>query len=227
MDDSQNMTRASSPKQTLFDALAVIARALGHGARLELLDYLAQGERSVEELAQLSALSVANTSKHLQQLKAAGLVNARRDGKYVRYRLGDERVLDALAALRGIAQAHVGEVDALIASYLQGRDALEPVPAEDLLERAEQGLVTVLDVRPAEEYAQGHLPGAINVPLERLQERLAELPTDRQVVAYCRGPWCVLSFDAVARLRAAGFDARRLANGLPEWRHAGLPVAQG
>ena len=218
------MHKTLGPKQALFEHLAAIARALGHGARLELLDFLAQGERSVEDLARVAGLSIANTSKHLQQLKAAGLVAARRDGKHIRYTLGDERVLDAVAALRAIAQAHLGAVEDLVASYLKGRDALEPVPAEDLLERVRDGLVTVLDVRPPEEYAQGHVAGALNVPLDRLQERLKDLPPDREVVAYCRGPWCVLSFEAVARLREAGFDARRLQDGLPEWRRAGLPV---
>jgi ArsR family transcriptional regulator len=219
------MSKSTGPKQQLFEHLALIARALGHSARLELLDYVAQGERSVEELTRLTGLSVANTSKHLQQLKAAGLVDARRDGKYVRYSLGDTQVLDAVAALRGIAEARNGALGELLDRYLTQRDALEPVPAADLLARARDGLVTVLDVRPAEEFAQGHLPGAINLPLERLEARLAELPADRQIVAYCRGPWCVLSFEAVARLRAAGFDARRLKDGLPEWRHAGLPLA--
>lgn len=218
------MSQAPGPKQALFEHLAIVARALGHGSRLELLDFLAQGERSVEDLAQVAGLSMANTSKHLQQLKAAGLVQARRDGKHIRYRLGDERVLDALGVLRAIAAAHIGAVEDLVASYLKGRDALEPVPAQDLLERVRDGLVTVLDVRPPEEFAQGHVAGALNVPLERLQDRLKELPTDREVVAYCRGPWCVLSFEAVARLRAAGFAARRLQDGLPEWRRAGLPV---
>jgi ArsR family transcriptional regulator len=218
------MPLPQGPKQALFEHLAVVARALGHGARLELLDFLAQGERSVEDLAKVSGLSVANTSKHLQQLKAAGLVQAQRDGKYIRYMLGDERVLDAVAALRAIAQAHLGAVEDLVASYLKGRDALEPVPAADLLERVRDGLVTVLDVRPPEEFAQGHVAGALNVPLDRLQERLKDLPPDREVVAYCRGPWCVLSFEAVARLREAGFEARRLQDGLPEWRRAGLPV---
>lgn len=218
------MPQPQAPKQALFEHLAVVARALGHGARLELLDYLAQGERSVEDLARVAGLSVANTSKHLQQLKAAGLVEARRDGKHVRYTLGDERVLDAVAALRAIAQAHIGAVEDLVTSYLKGRDALEPVPADELLERVRDGLVTVLDVRPPEEYAQGHVAGALNVPLDRLQERLKDLPPDREVVAYCRGPWCVLSFEAVARLRAAGFAARRLQDGLPEWKQAGLPV---
>ena len=185
------MSKPQGPKQALFEHLAAIARALGHGARLELLDFLAQGERSVEDLARVAGLSIANTSKHLQQLKAAGLVAARRDGKHIRYTLGDERVLDAVAALRAIAQAHLGAVEDLVASYLKGRDALEPVPAEDLLERVRDGLVTVLDVRPPEEYAQGHVAGALNVPLDRLQERLKDLPRDREVVAYCRGPWCV------------------------------------
>jgi rhodanese-related sulfurtransferase/DNA-binding transcriptional ArsR family regulator len=221
------MTETATPKQQLFEHLALIGRALGHAARLELLDYLAQGERSVEELVRLTGLSVANTSKHLQQLKAAGLADARREGKYIRYRLADDRVLDAIAALRGIAADQSDAVGTLLDSYLTRRDALEPVPAQELLERARDGLVTVLDVRPAEEFAQGHLPGAINIPLERLKERLAELPADRRVVAYCRGPWCVLSFEAVAELRGAGFDARRLENGLPEWRRAGLPLARG
>jgi rhodanese-related sulfurtransferase/DNA-binding transcriptional ArsR family regulator len=218
------MPQVRGPKQALFEHLAVIARALGHAARLELLDFLAQGERSVEDLAQVSGLSIANTSKLLQQLKAAGLVEARREGKRVHYALGDERVLDAVAALRGLAEAHVGAVHDLVKSYLTRRDALEPVPATELLERMRDGLVTVLDVRPPEEYAQGHVPGALNVPLDRLRETLENLPTDREVVAYCRGPWCVLSFEAVARLREAGFEARRLENGLPEWRRAGLPV---
>jgi rhodanese-related sulfurtransferase len=218
------MPQTPGPKQALFGHLAIVARALGHGSRLELLDFLAQGERSVEDLSQVAGLSIANTSKHLQQLKAAGLVQARRDGKHIRYILGDERVLDILAILRALAAAHIGAVEELVAIYLQGRDALEPVPAQDLLARVRDGLVTVLDVRPPEEFAQGHLAGALNVPLERLEERLKELPTDREVVAYCRGPWCVLSFEAVARLRAAGFTARRLQEGLPEWRRAGLPL---
>ncbi|WP_020505010.1 ArsR/SmtB family transcription factor [Lamprocystis purpurea] len=215
------------PKQALFAQLAIIARALGSGARLELLDYLAQGERSVEDLARVTGLSVANTSKHLQQLKAAGLAQARRDGKHVRYALADDQVLDAVAALRGLAETRSRAVADLLASYLKERDALEPVPAADLLERVRDGLATVIDVRPAEEYAQGHIAGALNVPLDQLQERLRGLPREREIVAYCRGPWCVLSFEAVARLRAAGFTARRLADGLPEWRQAGLPTRVG
>lgn len=218
------MPRSPGPKQALFEQLAVVARALGSAARLELLDFLAQGERSVEELAAASGLSLANTSKHLQQLKAAGLVQARREGKHVHYRLGDERVLDAVADLRHLAESHLHQVGSLITSYLTSRDALEPVPASVLLDRVRNGLVTVVDVRPPEEYAQGHIPGAVNVPLDRLESRLGELATEREIIAYCRGPWCVLSFEAVARLRAVGIRARRLADGLPEWRRAGLPV---
>jgi rhodanese-related sulfurtransferase/DNA-binding transcriptional ArsR family regulator len=221
------MSSKQEPKQALFEQLAVVARALGSAARLEILDYLAQGERGVEDLARVAGLSVANASKHLQQLKGVGLVEARRDGKHIRYRLGDERVLDAVADLRALAEAHLGRVEALLASYLQSRDGLEPVPPAELLERARQGLVTVIDVRPPEEFAQGHIAGALNIPLAKLERHLAQLPREREVVAYCRGPWCVLSFEAVARLRSAGIQARRLADGLPEWRRAGLPVETG
>jgi len=208
----------------LFEQLAVVARALGSSARLEILDFLAQGERSVEDLAQVAGLSMANTSKHLQQLKTAGLVEAHRDGKHIRYRLGDERVIDAIGNLRTLAEAHLDQVAELVESYLRSRDALEPVPTTELLERARQGLVSVIDVRSPEEYSQGHIAGALNIPLNRLEQRLAELPQDREIVAYCRGPWCVLSFEAVSRLRRAGIEARRLADGLPEWRRAGLPI---
>jgi rhodanese-related sulfurtransferase/DNA-binding transcriptional ArsR family regulator len=221
------MSSRQEPKQALFEQLAVVARALGSAVRLEILDFLAQGERNVEELAQVADLSVANTSKHLQQLKAAGLVQAQRDGKHIRYRLADDRVLDAMADLRMLAEAHVEGVGNLVASYLRSRDALEPVPAPELLERARDGLVTVIDVRPPEDYEQGHIVGALNIPLDKVKTRLGELPRDREIVAYCRGPWCVLSFEAVARLRKAGIDARRLEDGLPEWRRAGLPVEPG
>ncbi|MCG6862188.1 MAG: metalloregulator ArsR/SmtB family transcription factor [Chromatiaceae bacterium] len=218
------MSRSQEPKRALFEQLALVARALSSAVRLEILDFLAQGERSVEELAQVANLSVANTSKHLQQLKAAGLVEAQRDGKHIRYRLADDRVLDAIGNLRLLAEAHLNEVDDLVASYLRSRDALEPVPAATLLERARDGLVTVIDVRPPEEYVQGHIAGALNIPLDKLETHLQELPRDREIVAYCRGPWCVLSFEAVARLRDAGLEARRLQDGLPEWRRAGLPI---
>lgn len=220
-------SRAANPKRELFEQLASMARAFGSAARLELIDYLAQAERTVEDLSRVAELSIANTSKHLQQLKAAGLVQARRDGKHVWYRLADDRVLDAVGALQELAREHLEEVQALVASYLERRDGLEPVPAQELLERARDGLVTVIDVRPPEEYAQGHIAGALNVPLDKLSRELAKIPREREVVAYCRGPWCVLSFEAVARLREAGLTARRLDGGLPEWRHSGLPVESG
>lgn len=212
------MSRTPGPKQALFEQLAILARALGSGARLELLDFLAQGERSVEALARVAGLSIANTSKHLQQLRAAGLAVARREGKQVYYSLADARLLDVLAGLRALAESHLAQVEALIASYLHSRDDLEPLPAGELLDRVRDGLVTLVDVRPPEEFAQGHISGALNIPLEGLEERLRELPAEREVVAYCRGPWCVLAYEAVSRLRAKGYRARRLDRGYPEWR---------
>ena len=218
------MSRTKGPKQALFGQLARVAQALASDSRLEILDYLAQGERGVDDLARAAGLSVANTSKHLQQLKGVGLVEARRDGKQVFYALADDRVLDALATLRALAESHTEEVKTLVASYLHARDQLEPVPAQELLSRANSGLVTVLDVRPPEEFAQGHIPGALNIPLDDLASQLHALPNNQEVIAYCRGPWCVLSFEAVRLLRDAGFDARRLREGLPEWRYAGHPL---
>ena len=218
------MSRTKGPKQALFGQLARVAQALASDSRLEILDYLAQGERGVDDLARAAGLSVANTSKHLQQLKGVGLVEARRDGKQVFYGLADDRVLDALATLRALAESHTEEVKTLVASYLHARDQLEPLPAQELLSRANSGLVTVLDVRPPEEFAQGHIPGALNIPLDDLASHLHALPNNQEVIAYCRGPWCVLSFEAVRLLRDAGFEARRLQEGLPEWRYAGHPL---
>lgn len=219
------MSRKTGPKQALFEQLALVARALGSAVRLELLDFLAQGERTVETLATVSGLSVANTSKHLQQLRQAGLVTARREGLHVHYSMSGDDVLDTIVALRGLAESRLADVDRLVASYLTSKDGLEPVAAAELMARADAGLVTVLDVRPPEEYVQGHVPGAVNVPLSELKKRFAELPKDREVIAYCRGPWCVLSFEAVSLLRAQGYKACRLDGGLPEWRHEGRPVS--
>ena len=219
------MSRKTGPKQALFEQLALVARALGSAARLEILDFLAQGERTVENLAALSGLSVANTSKHLQHLRQVGLVEARREGLHVHYSMSGDDVLETIMALRDLAESRLAEVDRLVSSYLTSKDGLEPVATEELLERAEGGLVTVLDVRPQEEFAQGHLPGAVNVPLSELKAYMARIPKEREVIAYCRGPWCVLSFEAVSLLRAEGYEARRLAGGLPEWRHEGLPVS--
>ncbi|BAU49278.1 ArsR family transcriptional regulator [Sulfurifustis variabilis] len=211
-------------KQQLFVEFARIARALASPVRLELLDFLAQGERNVESLAHAAKLSIANTSQHLQQLRQSGLVGARKQGQQVFYRLASEDVVELLIALRHAAERHIAEVDRLVDAYLSVKDNLEPVPRAELLERARQGLITVLDVRPPEEYAAGHVPGAVNVPLAELEKHLKQLPKDREVVAYCRGPYCVLAYEAVARLREKGFRARRLQDGFPEWRIAGLPV---
>jgi rhodanese-related sulfurtransferase/DNA-binding transcriptional ArsR family regulator len=213
-----------SPKRALFAQFATVAKALAHAHRLQILEQLAQGERSVEVLAERSGLSIANASQHLQQMRQAGIVAARREGKFVFYRLADDSVLDLLAALRRIAERNSAEVERLIRNYFDARDSLEPVSREELLERVRAGLVTVLDVRPVDEYALGHLPGAVNIPLRELETRLAELDRSQEIVAYCRGPYCVLSYEAVAMLRARGFKVRRLVDGLPEWRHAGLPV---
>lgn len=212
------------PKQALLAEFAAVARALGSPQRLEMLEHLGQGERAVEALAGRVGLTVANASQHLQQLKRAGLVASRRDGKFVLYRLADERVIVLLRALFDVGERNLAEVDRILRSYFAARDSLEPVTREALLARTRDGLVTVLDVRPADEFAAGHLPGAVNIPLAELEARLAELDTVQEIVAYCRGPYCVLSFEAVAALRARGFQARRLEDGLPEWRAAGLPL---
>ncbi len=216
-----------SPKLALFAEFAAVAKSLAHAHRLELLEQLAQGERSVEVLADRASLSIANASQHLQQLRRAGMVANRRDGKFVYYRLADDAVLDLLAALRRIAERNIAEVDRLVRSYFDERDGLEAVSREELLERSRSGTVTILDVRPEDEFALGHLPDALNIPLRELEIRLGEIDPRQEIVAYCRGPYCVLSYEAVAQLRARGFKVRRLEDGLPEWRAAGLPVIAG
>jgi rhodanese-related sulfurtransferase len=216
-----------SPKRALLAQLAAVAKSVAHAHRLELLEQLAQGERSVEVLSDRTGLSVANASQHLQHLRRSGLVSNRRDGKFVYYRLADDAVLALLAAVRSVAERNVREVQHLVRSYFDERDRLEPVSRQQLLERLREQAVTILDVRPEDEFALGHLPGAINIPLRALASRLAELDPAQEIVAYCRGSYCVLSYEAVAALRARGFNARRLEDGLPEWRAAGLPVVTG
>lgn len=210
-------------KSLLFEEFARVSKALGNGNRLELLEFLAQSERSVEALAKLSGLSVANTSRHLQVLRQAGLVTARKEGLFVFYSVSGGGVVKLLAALQEVAQHNVAEVTRLVSMYLSSRDSMEPVTIADLRDRMGHGLVTVVDVRPKEEYAAGHLPGAINVPIDDIDKHFADLPRDHEIVAYCRGPFCVLSFEAVARLRNEGYKARRLETGFPEWKMAGLP----
>lgn len=220
------MSRNTGSKQALFEQLALIASAFASPARLEILDFLAQGERSVDSLARAAGLSVANTSKHLQQLRHAGLVEARKEGLHVFYRMSGDDVLSVIADMRVLAQSRLAEVDQLIEHYLTSKDDLEPIQTNELMERASEGLVTILDVRPEEEFSQGHLSGAINIPLNELEEHLSELPGKTEVIAYCRGPWCVLSYEAVSLLRAKGIRARRLDGGLPEWRQEGRPVTR-
>lgn len=214
-----------SPKQLLYKEFALIARALAHPHRLNLIEHAAQGAMPVETLAERTGLSVANASQHLRQLREAGLVTAEREGKFVRYGLADDAILDLLASLQRVAESRRAAVGSIVSGYFDARDTMEPISRAELLARVREGTVTVLDVRPHDEYALGHVPGALCVPLDQLDARLAELDPTQSIVAYCRGPWCVLSFEAVAKLRAHGFDARRLEAGYPEWRAAGLPIA--
>jgi rhodanese-related sulfurtransferase len=215
-------------KSALFDEFARAAKALASGRRIELLDVLANGERTVEVLAGEVDLTVANASQHLQVLRQAGLVATRREGTWVYYRLAAPEVFGLWRALRTLAASRLAEVERLAAAYLGARDELEPVTREELARRLQDGDdLVVLDVRPAAEYAAGHLPGAVSIPLAELRRRLAELPADREVVAYCRGPYCAFAHEAVAVLREAGVSARRLEDGLPDWEAAGLAVARG
>ncbi len=211
-------------KQDLFTQFARVGKALSNGNRLEILEYLAQAERSVEELAKISGLSVANTSQHLQQLRQVGLVSSSKQGLRVFYRISGDDVVDLLNIMRQVGERHLADVNQLINTFLTVKDELEPIPRDELMERVEQGLVTVIDVRPQEEFAAGHLPGAINIPPDELEQRLQALDPRQEVVAYCRGPHCVLSYEAVDRLRRIGVRANRLEDGFPEWKSAGYPV---
>ena len=208
----------------MFEHLAAVARSLGSAHRLEILELLSQTMRSVEELAGLTGLTIANASQHLQQLRRFGLVEAHRDGKRVIYRLADPEVVMLLGTLSRVTQRNVGAVEKVLNSYFRERDNLEPVSRKELLRRMRDGLVAVIDTRPQEEFAAGHLPGAINLPLSELKRGLRELPRDQEIVAYCRGQYCVLSYEAVAELRKRGFKAFRLEDGYPEWKAAGFPV---
>ncbi|MCW8931283.1 MAG: metalloregulator ArsR/SmtB family transcription factor [Gammaproteobacteria bacterium] len=213
-------------KQDLFAQFARVGKAMSNGNRLELLEYIAQGERSVDELAKVCGLSVANTSQHLQQLRQAGLINSNKRGLKVFYHMSGDDVVDLFNSLRGVAERHLADVQQLVNTFLTVKDDLEPIPANELLDRVRDGLVTVLDVRPSEEYQSGHVPGAINIPLSELEKHLGSLDITHDIVAYCRGPHCVLAFDAVERLRDNGFTAHRLEDGFPEWKSAGLPVEE-
>jgi rhodanese-related sulfurtransferase/DNA-binding transcriptional ArsR family regulator len=214
-------------KDRLYEQFARTAKALAHPTRIELLELISQGEVAVEVLAERSSISVTKASSHLQVLRRARLVETRRAGTHVYYRLASDDVAHLVATLRDVSRSSLVEVDQVIRDYFGARDVLEPLTRDELIARRAHGDVVVLDVRPADEFAAGHIPGALSIPLEQLDEQLARLPRDVTIVAYCRGPYCVLAPLAMEKLRAAGFDSRRLAEGLPEWRLAALPLSHG
>jgi rhodanese-related sulfurtransferase len=214
-------------KDRIYEQFARLGKAVSAPKRLELLDLLCQGPRTVEAIAEQASLSVANASQHLQILRAARLVEAEKKGLYVEYRLADDEVCRFFHALRGLAESRLAEVDQVTHAYFQQRGAMEAVPGDELLRRVKSGEVTVLDVRPIEEYRAGHIPGALSVPLADLKTRLKELPKDRDVVAYCRGPYCVMAVDAVELLRKKGFRAHRMEQGVVDWRARGWRVEAG
>lgn len=214
-------------KEALYEQFARIGKAMASPKRIELLDLLCQGERTVEGLAQAARMGMTNASAHLQVLRQARLVETRREGVKVFYRLADDAVCRFFFELRDLARARLAEVEQVARAYFEARDLLEAVTRDELLARMDQGEAVVVDVRPPEEYRAGHIPGAINVPLGELRERLGDLPREAEVVAYCRGPYCVLAPQALEILRENGFRARRLEDGFPEWRLTGLPVEVG
>jgi rhodanese-related sulfurtransferase/DNA-binding transcriptional ArsR family regulator len=211
-------------KDSIYEHLARIGKAASAPKRLEILDLLCQSPRTVEAIAELAALSVANASQHLQVLRASRLVESERKGLYVEYRLADEQVGQFFRSLRRLAESRLAEVEQVTRGFLEERGAMEPVASDELLKRVREGEVTVLDVRPAEEFRAGHIPGALSVPLPELKKRLAELPKRREIVAYCRGPYCVMAIEAVELLRKKGFDAHRMEEGVVDWRARGWRV---
>ncbi len=212
-------------KDAIYEQFARIGKAVSSPKRLELLDLLCQAERSVEVLAKEAGLTVANASQHLQVLRAARLVEAEKEGLFVTYRLADQAVCEFFLAMRVLAESSLAEVEQIKRRFLEGREGMEPVDRDALLKRAREGAVAVLDVRPVEEYRAGHIPGAISIPLKELERDLSELPRDQEIVAYCRGPYCVLAVQAVEMLRAKGFNAVRLEEGIQDWRAMGFSVA--
>ena len=214
-------------KTAIYEQFARIGKAISNPGRLELLDLLCQGPRTVEALAKEAGLGLANTSQHLKALREARLVEAEKSGLFVTYRLADDQVCRFFRSLRSLAEVRLTEVGEITRRFLDARQGLQPVDREQLLAKMRDGAVTVLDVRPTEEYRAGHLPGALSVPLKELERRLAELPHDREIVAYCRGPYCVLAVEAVEFLSSRGFAAFRLEEGVPDWQAKGFPVAVG
>ena len=214
-----------SPKHAILECLAHVAEALAHPNRLELLEHLGQGKRSVEDLTALTGMTFANTSRHLQILRRARLVETERQGKRVFYSLsGQTGVVTLLKALGAVGERNCAEIRQIMSDYFFARDALAPISREELVSKLRDGSATLIDVRPEHEFGLGHVPGALNVPLKDLEKHLSQLPKDQEIVAYCRGPYCILSFDAVAKLRKWGYRVRRLEDGFPEWQAAGLPI---
>jgi rhodanese-related sulfurtransferase len=214
-------------KDRLYEHFAHIGKAISAPKRLEILDILCQAERTVDVLAKEAAMTLANTSKHLQVLRAARLVEARREGNFVYYRLADELVCEFWFMLRELGAKRIAEIQQLVGTFFKSRDELEPINRDDLIERVKAGLAVVIDVRPKEEYLAGHIPGARSLPVDELESRLGELPSDVEIVAYCRGPYCVFSLEAVEILRSRGFSAVRFEDGVREWSGSGQPIAVG
>lgn len=221
------MPTSLTPKKKLYEHFARVARAMASPSRLELLEALAQGERSVEGLAKATGISVANTSHHLQILREGGVVQSRREGLQVIYSLSDPEIPGILSGLRHVAERHLAEVERIVRENFERLDELKPVKREELLQLVSSGEAVVVDVRPAGEYQAGHIPGAISIPLDSLSKHLAKLPKEQEIVAYCRGPYCLFAFEAVSQLRSLGYKARRLEDGYPEWKAGQLPVEEG
>lgn len=213
-----------NPKKQLFEQFARVAKSLSSANRLELLEALAQGEKSVDALAQATGMSVANTSHHLQILRDAGLAVSRKEGLQVIYRLSDSQIPVMMGCISRIAEKHLAEVERIVREHFDARDSLTPVGRGELIARVKEGGTMVIDVRPAAEFEAGHIPGAVNIPVDELPQHLETLPREQEIVAYCRGPYCMLAFEAVARLREAGYQARRLEDGFPEWKAENRPV---
>jgi rhodanese-related sulfurtransferase len=214
-------------KDQLYDQFSRIGRAISSPARLEILDLLSQGEKTVEQIAEQARLGIKNASAHLRALREARLVDTRKEPPYVHYRLADDDVMRVVRDIQALARARLAEVEQITRLYFDDPLDMEPVDADELLSRLEGGEVTVLDVRPRDEYLAGHVPGAVSVPVEELERRLGEIPRGRPVIAYCRGPYCVYAVEAVGTLRRHGFEAGRMEEGVPDWRLAGRPVAVG
>jgi ArsR family transcriptional regulator len=211
----------------MFDKFAQVASALGNSKRIEILEHLAQGERSIDVIAQLLGSTLANTSQHLKRLRAAGLVSSSKKGKYVFCRLSGDSVIDLMSALQHTSEEHVAEVKETVSSYFNKCDDMEALSRQQLIERLVRGTVTILDVRPEDEFNMAHIPGAINIPIKQLSERLSEISGEQEVIAYCRGAYCIFAYEAVLLLRKKGIKARRLEDGYPEWKADGFPIVSG